>query len=146
MDIGTLSPAKGARKEGHRRGRGIGSGWGKTAGRGSKGQKARSGGTKGTDFEGGQMPLAQRMPKRGFHNPFRQAYAVVNLKDLSAFAAGATVDPAALCQKGLVRKSLKVKILGDGAAPQGLVVKAHKFSKSAIEKLTAAGGKTEVLA
>ncbi len=146
MKIAELVPASGARREGHRRGRGIGSGWGKTAGRGSNGQKARSGGAKGPGFEGGQMPLAQKMPKRGFFNPFRTQYEVVNLQDLARFQAGATVDPEALTQAGLVRKNRPVKILGQGEAPRGLHVKAQKFSKSAAEKLTAAGGKAEVQA
>jgi large subunit ribosomal protein L15 len=145
MNIGKLAPAKGARKLPYRKGRGIGSGWGKTAGYGAKGQKARKG-SKGTAFEGGQMPLAQRFPKRGFHNPFRVAYAPVNLKDLATFAAGTVVDPAALYAQGLAHKPALIKILGDGAAPKGVTVKAHKFSKTAAEKLTAAGSKTEVLA
>jgi large subunit ribosomal protein L15 len=145
MNISGLAPARGARKVSYRKGRGIGSGWGKTAGFGSKGQKARKG-TKGTSFEGGQMPLAQKMPKRGFHNPFRQTYAVVNLKDLGRFSGSAVVDPQALHAQGLVRKGIRVKVLGTGEAPKGLTVRAHKFSQSAAEKLTAAGGKIEVLA
>jgi len=144
MKISGLAPAQGARKEGYRKGRGIGSGWGKTAGAGSKGQSARKG-AKGPAFEGGQMPISQRFPKRGFHNPFGTDYEVVNLKDLAKLESGAPVDPVVLREKGLVRKRGKVKILGNGEAPKGLVVKAHKFSKSAIEKLTAAGGKAEVL-
>jgi large subunit ribosomal protein L15 len=144
MKLNQLSPAKGARKAKQRVGRGIGSGWGKTAGYGSKGQSARSG-AKGNGFEGGQMPLIQKMPKRGFHNPFKKVYEVVNLEALSRFETGATVDPAALHALGMVRKNACVKILGVGDAPKNLVVKAHKFSKSAAEKLTAAGGKTEVL-
>ncbi len=144
MKISALAPSRGARKVSFRKGRGIGSGWGKTAGSGSKGQKARKG-TKGTSFEGGQMPLAQKMPKRGFHNPFREAYAVVNLKDLGRFAGTALVDPEALSAQGLVRRHARVKILGTGEAPKNLTVKAHKFSHSAAEKLTAAGGKIEVL-
>ncbi len=145
MNIGGLAPARGARRSPFRKGRGIGSGWGKTAGYGSKGQRARKG-TKGPDFEGGQMPLAQRFPKRGFHNPFRVEYAAVNLKDLAGFAAGSVVDPAALAAKGLARRASRVKVLGDGEAPKGLTIKAHKFSKSAAAKLAAAGSKTEVLA
>lgn len=145
MKISDLAPSRGARKTAYRKGRGIGSGWGKTAGFGSKGQSARKG-AKGPAFEGGQMPITQRFPKRGFHNPFGTDYEVVNLKDLTKLSADAPVDPAALSAKGLVRKNARVKILGDGEAPKGLVVKAHKFSKSAVEKLTAAGGKAEVLA
>ena len=145
MKISDLTPSQGARKVPHRKGRGIGSGWGKTAGFGSKGQSARKG-TKGPGFEGGQMPITQRFPKRGFFNPFGTDYEVVNLKALGVFAAGTPVDPALLSEKGLVRKNARVKVLGDGEAPKGLVVKAHKFSKSAVDKLTAAGGKAEVLA
>jgi large subunit ribosomal protein L15 len=145
MKISGLSPARGSRKTAYRKGRGIGSGWGKTAGAGSKGQRARKG-AKGPAFEGGQMPLAQRFPKRGFFNPFGTDYEVVNLRDLAGFTASAAVDPAALHAQGLVGKNARVKILGDGDAPKGLTVKAHKFSKSAAEKLAAAGGKTEVLA
>lgn len=145
MRISELAPSRGARKEGYRKGRGIGSGWGKTAGKGSKGQSARKG-AKGPAFEGGQMPITQRFPKRGFHNPFGVDYDVVNLKDLARFEANAAVDPAALHALGLVKKNSRVKVLGTGDAPKGLTVKAHKFSKSAAEKLAAAGGKTEVLA
>lgn len=145
MRISELAPAAGARKEGYRKGRGIGSGWGKTAGYGSKGQSARKG-AKGPAFEGGQMPITQRFPKRGFHNPFGTDYAVVNLGDLSRFEGKSPVDPAALFEQGLVKRGARVKILGNGDAPKGLVVKAHKFSKSAADKLAAAGGKAEVLA
>jgi large subunit ribosomal protein L15 len=145
MKIDQLSPARGARKVGYRKGLGIGSGWGKTAGRGSKGQKARSGGGTAPGFEGGQMQLAQKMPKRGFNNyRFRTEYAVINLKDLAKF--GAAVDPEILYKAGMIRKDSLVKILGVGDAPKGLQIKAHKFSKSAVDKLTAAGGKIEVLA
>jgi len=144
MKLNQLAPAKGARKSKHRVGRGVGSGWGKTAGYGSKGQKARSG-SKGAGFEGGQMPLSQKMPKRGFHNPFKTVYEVVNLKDLGRFQAGSTVDPVQLHAQGLVRKNANVKVLGVGDAPKSMTVKAHKFSKSALEKLAAAGGKAEVL-
>jgi len=145
MKINSLAPARGARKQGKRVGRGIGSGLGKTAGKGSNGQKARSGGTKGIGFEGGQMPITQKMPKRGFNNIFRTEYEIVNLKDLVRFESGSQVDPAALAAKGLVRKHARVKILGVGEAPRQLNVRAHKFSKSATEKLVAAGGKAEVL-
>ncbi len=144
MKIGELAPAKGARKSKHRVGRGLGSGWGKTSSYGQDGQKARSGRGKGPGFEGGQMPLTQRMPKRGFHNVFKISYEVLNLKDLAAFE-GAEVDPKVLHAKGLVKKNKKVKILGVGEAPKGMIIRAHKFSKSAAEKLTAAGGKVEVL-
>jgi large subunit ribosomal protein L15 len=145
MKLDQLSPARGARKVGYRKGLGIGSGWGKTAGRGSKGQKARSGGHTAPGFEGGQMPLSQKMPKRGFNNyRFRVEYSVVNLKDLTKL--GTTVDPEVLYKAGLIRKNSLVKILSVGDAPKGVQVKAHKFSKVAVDKITAAGGKTEVLA
>ena len=145
MKIDQLSPSRGARKVGYRKGLGIGSGWGKTAGRGSKGAGSRSGANISPGFEGGQMPLAQRMPKRGFNNyRFRMEYDVVNLRDLAE--VGTAVDPKVLYEAGLVGKNARVKVLGMGDAPKGLQVKAHKFSKSAVEKLTAAGGKIEVLA
>lgn len=145
MKISNLAPARGARRARTRVGRGLGSGLGKTSGKGSNGQKARSGGTKGVGFEGGQMPLTQKLPKRGFFNMFKKTYDVVNLKSLAGFAAGAPVDPAALAARGLVRKQARVKILSQGDAPQGLTVRAHKFSKQATEKLAAAGGKAEVI-
>lgn len=145
MKIFNLAPARGARRTRTRVGRGLGSGLGKTSGKGSNGQKARSGGTKGVGFEGGQMPLTQKLPKRGFFNRFKKTYDVVNLNSLDGFAAGTPVDPAALAARGLVRKQARVKILGDGDAPQGLTVRAHKFSRQATEKLAAAGGKAEVI-
>ncbi|MCD4813970.1 50S ribosomal protein L15 [bacterium] len=145
MKINSLAPAQGARRKKKRIGRGLGSGWGKTSGKGSNGQKARSGGTKGIGFEGGQMPITQKMPKRGFTNIFRTEYEIVNLKDLAKFDAGVQVDPASLVAKGMIKKKVKVKILGVGEAPKQMTIKAHKFSKSASDKLTAAGGKAEVL-
>jgi large subunit ribosomal protein L15 len=144
MKLGELAPAKGARRSKRRVGRGIGSGCGKTSSYGQDGQKSRSGRGKGPGFEGGQMPLTQRMPKRGFHNLFKTSYEVLNLKDLAAFE-GTEVDPKILHEKGLVKKDKKVKILGTGEAPKAIIIRAHKFSKSAAEKLTAAGGKVEVL-
>lgn len=145
MKIDQLTPARGSRKVGYRKGLGIGSGWGKTAGRGSKGQGSRSGANISPGFEGGQMPLSQRMPKRGFNNyRFRIEYEVVNLRDLAK--VGKAADPAAMYQAGLVGKKARIKVLGTGEAPQGVEVKAHKFSKSAVAKLTAAGSKIEVLA
>ncbi|MCK5240927.1 50S ribosomal protein L15 [bacterium] len=145
MKINDLAPARGARRKSTRVGRGLGSGLGKTSGKGSNGQKARSGGTKAVGFEGGQMPITQKMPKRGFNNIFRIEYEVVNLKDLARFDSNTQVNPEVLADKGLVRKNRKIKILGVGEAPKQLNIKAHKFSKSAAEKLAAAGGKTEVL-
>ncbi len=145
MRLEELKPAAGATKKSKRVGRGPGSGNGKTAGKGHKGQKARSGGVKGAGFEGGQMPLQRRIPKRGFTNIFRKEYAVVNLKDLEASGTD-TVTPETLIQKGLI-KDMKagLKVLGTGDVKTKLTVRAHKFSKSAIEKIQAAGGKAEVI-
>jgi large subunit ribosomal protein L15 len=145
MRLEELKPAAGATKKSKRVGRGPGSGNGKTAGKGHKGQKARSGGVKGAGFEGGQMPLQRRIPKRGFTNIFRKEYAVVNLKDLDASGTD-TVTPETLIQKGLI-KDIKagLKVLGAGEVKAKLTVRAHKFSKSAIEKIQAAGGKAEVI-
>jgi large subunit ribosomal protein L15 len=145
MRLEELKPAAGATRKSKRVGRGPGSGNGKTAGKGHKGQKARSGGVKGAGFEGGQMPLQRRIPKRGFTNIFRKEYAVVNLKDLAASGAD-TVTPETLLQSGLI-KDMKagLKVLGTGDVKAKLTVRAHKFSKSAIEKIQAAGGKAEVI-
>jgi large subunit ribosomal protein L15 len=127
-------------------GRGIGSKLGKTAGRGNKGQKSRTGYQRRAGFEGGQMPLHRRIPKRGFHNPFASEFAVVNVGSLGAFDAGATVTPDALIARGLVRRERgRVKVLGDGELKVALTVHAHAFSKSAQEKITAAGGKAEIV-
>jgi len=141
-----LAPAPGARKAPKRVGRGIGSGHGKTAGKGHKGQKARAGGGKGPGFEGGQTRLAMRLPKRGFKNPTRKVYALVNLSDLARFDAGTVVTPEVLLEKGLIRKTLDgVKVLGGGDLDKALTVRAHRFSRTAAEKIEAAGGKTEVI-
>jgi large subunit ribosomal protein L15 len=128
-------------------GRGPGSGHGKTATRGSKGAKSRSGFRVKRGFEGGQMPLHRRVPKRGFHNPFRVEYAVVNLDRLAeVFDAGASVTPEVLRERGLVRSAAApVKILGRGEIDKALTVQAHKFSESAVKKIAAAGGATEVI-
>ncbi len=144
MKLHDLSPAKGSRKSPKRIGRGPGSGTGKTAGRGHKGQKSRSGYSRRLGFEGGQMPLIRRVPKRGFTNIFRKEIAVVNLRDLADFEG--EVTPESLAEKGLVRKGLPVKILGDGEITAALEVKAHHFSKSARSKIEAAGGSCEELA
>lgn len=145
MKLEELKPQPGARKKTVRVGRGPGSGNGKTAGKGHKGQKARSGGVKGPGFEGGQMPLQRRLPKRGFTNIFRREYAVVNLRDL-ANATG-TVTPESLKEQGLV-KDMKsgLKVLGVGELKTALTIRAHKFSKSALDKIQASGGKAEVIA
>ncbi|MFA5701192.1 MAG: 50S ribosomal protein L15 [Desulfuromonas sp.] len=146
MDLSNLSPAPGSVKNRKRIGRGAGSGLGKTAGRGHKGQNARSGGGVKPGFEGGQMPLQRRLPKRGFAPLNKKVYSLVNLKDLETFAADTTVDPELLMRAGFI-KNLNdgVKILGDGELTRALTVKAHKFSSTAAAKISALGGKTEVL-
>ncbi len=146
MKLHELSPAPGSAKKAYRVGRGAGSGNGKTAGKGHKGQNARSGGGVRPGFEGGQMPLQRRLPKRGFINIFRTVYAEVNVCDLDRFEDGAVVDAQALREKGLAkRKCDGVKILGRGEITKKLTVKAAKFSASAKEKIEAAGGKAEVV-
>ena len=144
MDLRELRPAKGTRHAKKRVGRGPGSGTGKTSGRGHKGQGSRSGGGVRPGFEGGQMPLTRRVPKRGFHNPFRTRYTPVNLDGLGLFEAGQEVSPDLLREKGLLGRGL-VKILGRGELEKPLTVKAHGFSRSAREKIEAAGGRAEVL-
>ncbi|MBI3989452.1 MAG: 50S ribosomal protein L15 [candidate division NC10 bacterium] len=145
MKLHELKRVPGSRHRVKRVGRGPGSGHGKTSTKGHKGQKARSGGGKPAWFEGGQLPLHRRVPKRGFHRPFRQVYAVVNLKDLERFEAGARVTPEQLKETGLI-KQLKngVKILGEGEIHKPLHIVAHKFSRSAVEKIQQAGGTVEV--
>ncbi len=147
MRLDEFRPAPGAKKRPKRVGRGPGSGHGKTAGRGHKGQKARSGGGKGAGFEGGQMPLHRRVPKRGFAPRDRVVYAVVNLRSLGAFTAGSVVDPERLAEAGLIKKSERglVKLLGEGEVAHSLTVKVHAISASAKEKVEAAGGVVEVL-
>jgi large subunit ribosomal protein L15 len=146
ISINTIKPPKGANRKNKRVGRGIGSGHGKTATRGYKGQLSRSGTSVRPGFEGGQMPLHRRLPKRGFTNIFRKEYAVVNLKSLAAFKAGTQVDPETLQSAGIL-KNLKdgVKVLGAGELSHALKVRAHKFSKSATEKIEKAGGSVEVI-
>jgi len=146
MDLSNLKPAPGSTKNRKRIGRGPGSGTGKTSGKGHKGQNARSGGGVKPGFEGGQMPLHRRLPKRGFTSLNKKVYSLVNLRDLDAFEAGAIVDVEALGKAGLIN-GIKdgVKILADGELSKALTVQAHKFSKSAAEKIAAAGGKAEVL-
>ena len=148
MDLSNLKPAKGAKQNRKRVGRGPGSGNGKTAGRGNKGAQSRSGYSYKRGFEGGQMPLHRRLPKRGFTNIFRTEYAVVNLDQLeSTFDSGATVTLETLREAGLVHsKHTPVKILARGEVTKALVVQAHKFSGKAAEKLAAAGGKAEAVA
>ena len=146
MDLSNLKPAIGSTKNRKRIGRGPGSGTGKTSGKGHKGQNARSGGGVKPGFEGGQMPLQRRLPKRGFVSLNKKVYALVNLQDLTTFEAGSIVDLEVLTKTGLVG-SVKdgVKILGTGELATALTVKAHKFSKSAAAKIEAAGGTVEVI-
>jgi large subunit ribosomal protein L15 len=145
MKLNELSPAKGAHKARKRLGRGVGSGAGKTAGRGNKGYNSRSGGGVRPGYEGGQMPLQRRLPKRGFTNIFKKNIAVVNIRDLSEFSAGSVVDGDALVQAGLVKgKRDGIKLLGHGEVKCALQVKVNKISKSAREKIEAAGGNVEV--
>lgn len=146
MKLHELKPSKGSRKARKRVGRGIAAGQGKTAGRGHKGQKARSGGGVRPGFEGGQNPIYRRLPKRGFKNPARKEYAVVNLDTLNRFEEGTVVTPDLLKKTGVV-KDLKdgLKVLANGELNAKLTVKAHKFSRSAEEKIANAGGTTEVL-
>lgn len=146
MKLHELSPAEGSTKAVKRVGRGHGSGNGKTAGKGHKGQKARAGYSMKLGFEGGQMPLQRRVPKRGFNNIFRVEYAVVNLAALETFKDGATVDAEALVKAGKIKKADKpVKVLANGNLNKKLTVKADAFSASAKEKIEAAGGKAEVI-
>ena len=143
MKLHDLSPAKGSRRARKRIGRGPGSGNGKTAGRGHKGQRSRSGFSRRRGFEGGQMPLIRRVPKRGFTNIFRREYSVVNLRDLAGFDG--EVDPGSLLERGLVRRGMPVKVLADGEVEKALTVKAHKFSAAARSNIEAAGGTCEVV-
>jgi len=144
MELNSLRPALGATKNRKRIGRGPGSGHGKTATKGHKGQKARSGGSVKAGFEGGQMPLQRRLPKRGFNPLSRTEYAIVNLKQLNAFDDGSIVDLQMLLENGIIKKGLDgLKILADGVLERKLTVKAHRFSGAAIEKITAAGGSVE---
>ena len=146
MKIHELSAVEGATKEVKRVGRGHGSGNGKTAGKGHKGQKARAGRGQRFGFEGGQMPLQRRVPKRGFNNIFAKEFVSVNVNSLNAFDDGAVVDAAALIEKGIIKKEYDgVKILGNGEITKKLTVKAVAFSAAAKDKITAAGGKYEVL-
>jgi large subunit ribosomal protein L15 len=148
MKLEDLRPAPGSVKRRKRVGRGPGSGHGKTSTKGTKGQKARSGGGKTMGFEGGQMPLYRRLPKRGFL-PYggKTEYAVVNLKSLGAFASGATVDPDGLAEAGLIKRAERgrVKLLGDGEVPHALTVRVHAVSESAKAKIEGRGGRVEVL-
>ena len=147
MKLNSLKPAPGSKSNRHRVGRGGGSGWGKTAGRGHKGQRARSGGFHKVGFEGGQMPLHRRLPKRGFTNIFKKEHAIVNVSDLERFDNGTTIDESALRQAGLVKgRNDGIKILGDGKLTKKLTVHAAKFSHSARRQIEAAGGTCQEIA
>jgi large subunit ribosomal protein L15 len=147
VSLSNLGPAKGSRKRKVRVGRGMGSKLGKTAGSGNKGQKSRRGYSRRRGFEGGQMPLHRRIPKRGFHNPFGVSYSVVNLEELNVFPAGETVTPDLLRAHGFIRRATDpIKVLGDGELKAKLTIHAHAFSESAKEKITKAGGSFEVVA
>ena len=144
MKLHELSPAEGSAKAAFRKGRGVGSGNGKTAGKGHKGQNARSGGGVRPGFEGGQLPLYRKLPKRGFHNKFAVNYAIVNVEELNRYEDGAIVDVNTLLADRVIRKSLDgLKVLGNGELTKKLTVKAAVFSATAKEKIEAAGGKTE---
>ncbi|WP_342507070.1 50S ribosomal protein L15 [Sporosarcina sp. FSL K6-2383] len=146
MKLHDMKPADGARKKRKRVGRGTGSGHGKTSGRGHDGQNSRSGGGVRLGFEGGQIPLFQRLPKRGFTNINRKEYAIVNLDTLNRFDAGTEVTPELLLESGIVSKAKSgIKILGNGTLDKKITVKAHKFSASAVEAIEKAGGQTEVV-
>jgi large subunit ribosomal protein L15 len=146
FNLETLRPPRGSRKKKVRVGRGIGSKLGRTSGAGNKGQKSRRGYSRRRGFEGGQMPLHRRIPKRGFRSPFGKTFAVVNLEELNAFPAGETVTPELLRVHGFVRTKENIKVLGDGDLKNKIAVHAHAFSASAKEKITKAGGTFEVVA
>ena len=147
MKLHELQPPAGAHRQRRRKGRGLGSGRGTTAGKGTKGQKARAGGGVKPYFEGGQLPLVRKLPyRRGFHNPSRVEYRPINLRDLAKFEAGATVDPLAMLAAGLIKNEReRVKVLGLGEVDRALTVRAHRFSESARQKIEAAGGSCDVL-
>jgi large subunit ribosomal protein L15 len=146
VDLRSLKPAKGAVRDKKRVGRGVGSGLGKTSGRGQKGAGSRSGANVTPGFEGGQMPLARRLPKRGFHNPSRKHFEIVSLERLEKFPAGATVDSAALRESRIVKGRGPIKILSDGEIARPLTVRVQAISAKAREKILAAGGTVEVVA
>ena len=146
MKLHEIRAAEGSTKDRKRRGRGTASGQGKTGGRGMNGQNSRSGGGTRLGFEGGQMPLYRRLPKRGFNNIWRTEYAIMNVDDLNRFEDGCVVTPELLLETGIIKNiKVGVKILGDGNIEKKVTVKAHKFSKAAVEKIESAGGKAEVI-
>jgi len=145
MRLNELKPPKGSRRKEKRVGRGIGSGHGKTACKGSKGQNSRSGrGTK-AGFEGGQMPLQRRLPKRGFRSPFRKHFAIIHLRDLNRFPKDTVVEPLLLIQSGLLKKEEPVKLLSDGELEHPLTIRVHQVSKAALKKVESASGRVEVI-
>ncbi|MBC2732853.1 MAG: 50S ribosomal protein L15 [Desulfobacteraceae bacterium] len=146
MKLNELSPADGSKKSRQRVGRGVGSGWGKTAGRGSKGQGARSGGGVRPGYEGGQMPIHRRLPKRGFTNIFKKNFAIVNIRDLARFESGSTVDEVELVKCGLIKGTYDgIKLLGQGEIDYPLQIKVNAVSESARKKISSAGGTVEVV-
>lgn len=146
MELNNLKPPAGSRKKKKRLGRGDASGHGGTSTRGHKGHRARSGGKGSRGFEGGQMPLQRRLPKRGFANPFRQELEIINIKDLGRFPAGTVVDPPLLKESGLIKKEQnRIKVLGEGNLAHPLIIKAHQFSQKAKSRIETAGGKAEVI-
>jgi len=146
MKLNELSPADGSKKSRQRVGRGVGSGWGKTAGRGSKGQGARSGGGVRPGYEGGQMPIHRRLPKRGFTNIFKKNFAIVNIRDLARFDSGSTVDEVELVKCGLIKGTYDgIKLLGQGEIDYPLQIKVNAVSESARKKISSAGGTVEVV-
>ncbi len=146
MKLHELRAPEGSTRNPKRKGRGTATGQGKTAGRGMNGQKSRSGGGVRLGFEGGQMPLYRRLPKRGFHNKWATEYTIINVSDLNRFEAGTEITPELLMAEGLVKQVIDgVKVLGNGELEKALTVKASKFTKSAVEKIEAAGGKAEVI-
>lgn len=146
MKLNELSPAEGSQRPRQRVGRGVGSGWGKTAGRGSNGQGSRSGGGVRPGYEGGQMPIHRRLPKRGFTNIFKKNFAIINIRDLSRFDSGSTVDEVELVKIGLIKGTYDgVKLLGQGEIDYPLQIKVNAISKSAQDKISAAGGTVEVV-
>ena len=146
MKLNELSPADGSKKSRQRVGRGVGSGWGKTAGRGSKGQGARSGGGVRPGYEGGQMPIHRRLPKRGFTNIFKKNFAIINIRDLARFESGSTVDEVELVKCGLIKGTYDgIKLLGQGEIDYPLQIKVNAVSESARKKISSAGGTVEVV-
>ena len=146
MKLNELSPAEGSQRPRQRVGRGVGSGWGKTAGRGNKGQGSRSGGGVRPGYEGGQMPIHRRLPKRGFTNIFKKNFAIINIRDLARFDSGSAVDELELVKVGLIKGTYDgIKLLGQGEIDYPLQIKVNAISKSAQEKISAAGGTVEVV-